>query len=149
MPIKKRCRGCGKSITNGAKRNAYCSKCEDKVFASNRKKKTEQYDHRWRKTSELFRNCYPFCVMCFIEHGVLHPAELADHIVPLSDDMVGYPYADPNCFENLAPLCRKHHAQKTIQVDRAFFKGDYEPLKAYKLKVEGAKGAFDEKAVHV
>ena len=139
MPIRKRCRECGKVLIGGVKRNALCTKCEDRIYASNRKLKAHQYNYQWRKVSLKFRAAYPLCAMCLIKDGVAHPAELADHIIPLSDDMKGYPYADPNCFEALSPLCRKHHAQKTIEVDREYFKGNYEPLKEFKVIVEKAK----------
>jgi hypothetical protein len=139
MPIRKRCNHCGEVIKGGAKRNSYCTKCDDKIFASNRKRKAEQYNHQWRKTSKAFRAQYPLCAVCLIRDGVNTPVELADHIFPLSDDMTGYPYANPNCFEALSPLCHRHHVKKTILVDREYFKGNLEPLKEFKQMVELAK----------
>lgn len=139
MPIRKRCKECGVVIRGGAKRNALCSKCEDTIYSTHRKRKAEQYNYQWRKTSLAFRDMHPLCAMCLIKDGVAAPVELTDHIVPLSDDMRAYPYADPNDFDNLAPLCGKHHAQKTVLVDREYFKGNYEPLKQYKALILQAK----------
>jgi hypothetical protein len=139
MPIRKRCNHCGEVIKGGAKRNSYCTKCDDKIFASNRKRKAEQYNYQWRKTSKAFRAQYPLCAVCLIRDGVNTPVELADHIFPLSDDMKGYPFADPNCFEALSPLCHRHHVKKTILVDREYIKGNLEPLKAYFDLVKQAK----------
>jgi indole-3-glycerol phosphate synthase len=53
--------------------------------------------------------------------------------------MKGYPFADPNCFDALSPLCHRHHVAKTILVDREYFKGNFQPLKEFKQMVELAK----------
>ena len=47
----------------------------------------------------------PLCVQCKLE-GLTVPADEVDHIIPLS---MGGTH-DPN---NLQPLCKTHHSQKT------------------------------------
>ncbi len=63
----------------------------------------------WRTIREFMLSKQPLCIKCHIE-GKIEPATEIDHIIPLR--------RKPElCLdtENLMPLCKSHHSQKTFE----------------------------------
>ncbi len=77
----------------------------------------------WRALRELLLSQKPLCVKC-LSNGVITPAEEIDHILPLRF----YPDERFNS-QNLQPLCKPCHSEKTYQETLAKRKLNlYKPL---------------------
>ncbi|MBD1388435.1 HNH endonuclease [Neiella sp. HB171785] len=81
-----------------------------------------QYGRKWKETRARFLQRYPLCCVCYQLHGVITPADMVDHIVALDDRS---DYQQLHDFDNLAPLCNKHHSHKTRDVDQGDIPADY------------------------
>ena len=62
----------------------------------------------WRAVRAAFLRAHPLCRLCEA-HGLLVPAKVVDHIIPLKD---GGPRFD---WVNLDALCVSHHNAKTAR----------------------------------
>lgn len=74
---------------------------------------------KWRKTREYVLDREPLCRIC-LENGKVKPAEIVDHITPISkkdyDDYINKGEESiVLAFENLRPLCHYHHRVVTNQ----------------------------------
>ena len=65
------------------------------------------YDSKWRTARARFLQLNPLCVKC-MEHGILSPATVVDHIVPHRGDQ--QLFWDE---KNWQPLCKDCHDHKT------------------------------------
>lgn len=65
---------------------------------------------RWTETRALLLAVEPLCRMCKAK-GLVTLAEEIDHVVPLHK----YQGDDPHAPENLQPLCKPCHQDKTVQ----------------------------------
>lgn len=65
------------------------------------------YGRRWRRLRAMILVQSPLCVMCLAENRTTAAVEV-DHITPLRD-------GGDNTIENLQPLCKSHHSQKTAR----------------------------------
>jgi 5-methylcytosine-specific restriction enzyme A len=73
---------------------------------------------RWRKLARRQLQAHPLCATC-LEHGVVVPAQIADHIVPH--------HGDPQLFwdpANLQSLCKDHHDSSKQQVEHKGYVND-------------------------
>ena len=72
---------------------------------------------RWRRRSALQLKQHPLCAMC-LEHGVVVPAQVADHVVEH--------HGDPHLFwfGDLQSLCKNHHDSSKQQIEHAGFVRD-------------------------
>lgn len=72
------------------------------------------YDARWRAARAVFLGEHPCCHVCLAE-GRAVAATVVDHVIPHK--------GDPILFwdrANWAPLCKRHHDQKTATQDGGF-----------------------------
>ncbi|MDR9443207.1 MAG: HNH endonuclease signature motif containing protein [Schleiferiaceae bacterium] len=60
----------------------------------------------WRRTSHAFLSAHPLCIVCKKE-GKTMPADVTDHITPIREGGAVWSW------ENLQPLCHRHHNQKS------------------------------------
>lgn len=65
------------------------------------------YDRKWRRIRAQFIKKHPECAICG------EPTQEVDHIIPLSN-------GGSNRWDNLQPLCKTHHSQKTVYLDGGF-----------------------------
>lgn len=70
----------------------------------------DKYGRRWDKISSQRRKKEPLCRLC-LSAGVIMPAEIVDHIVPLED-------GGSNEESNLMPLCKRCHDSVKTPADR-------------------------------
>ena len=71
------------------------------------------YDANWQKFRKMYLNANPLCQQC-AEEGRTTTASVVDHILPMRNG--GSKYDE----DNLQPLCKFHHDQKTAREDGAF-----------------------------
>ena|SRR6266850_7183578 len=69
---------------------------------------------RWRDRARRQLQAHPLCAMC-LEHGVVIPAQVADHVVPH--------HGDPQLFwfGELQSVCKDHHDSTKQQIERSGF----------------------------
>jgi 5-methylcytosine-specific restriction enzyme A len=65
---------------------------------------------RWRDRARLQLKQHPLCVMC-LEHSVVVPASVADHVVPHHGDEQLF------WFGELQSLCPSHHNSSKAQIE--------------------------------
>lgn len=70
---------------------------------------------RHRKQRKAFLKANPFCVNCD-RQGILKPAKIFDHIIPLSEDSS---YSNTWDLENKQALCSSCHNQKSGRESQA------------------------------
>lgn len=77
--------GCNALTTNGR-----CDACKPRASVDHRADARRRgtaaqrgYDAKWRRLSENYRKAHPLCEMCCAEDGLITPATLVDHIVPV------------------------------------------------------------------
>lgn len=80
-----------------------------------RKRDPFYHTARWRRTSRLFLQNNPLCILCR-ERGITEASAISDHIIP--KDVCDNPYD----IRNLQPLCKKCHAKKSAQDKKHFAK---------------------------
>lgn len=71
------------------------------------------HDYRWRKTSRLYREQFPWCARC-LRNGRHTLGTSVDHIKPLR---LG---GDPYDWNNLQTLCPKCHNKKTREEQKSY-----------------------------
>jgi 5-methylcytosine-specific restriction protein A len=100
--VLKLCANCGKPIPHGY---AYCSECKALRYRGSSAQRG--YGAEWQKLRRRFLAEHPVCRLCN------EPATDVDHIISKrkggTDD-----------WENLQPMCRRHHSIKTASEDGGF-----------------------------
>lgn len=125
-----RCALCGTRITEADK--GRCNK-HKRTYHRKRKLGSKQYGHKWQVLREKVINRYPVCLNCFA-NGVIKAAEEVDHLYALNDEST---LEEVLNVEQLAPLCRKCHVNKTRTCDN-----NPKKLARFILKIEAAKEEF-------
>lgn len=112
MPMKPKhpCRhpGCPNLVEGGAK---YCEEHKKMHPEDMRPAYRRGYDEKWKRFRRWYLTIHPFCVECY-KRGKLTEATVVDHRVPFRGDPVLQYDLD-----NLQPLCKKHHDEKTGKYD--------------------------------
>ncbi len=72
---------------------------------------------RWERRSKYQMQQHPLCAMC-LEHGVVVPAVVADHVVPHRGNQHMFWYGA------LQSLCREHHNTSKQQLETKGFTDD-------------------------
>lgn len=83
-------------------RKVPCEKCSQRIKPKWSKRK-DDYDFKWRKLSERFRDENPLCHDCY-KNGVTEPSVEVHHVVPISQDR-----SRRLDVSNLVALCRSCH----------------------------------------
>ncbi|WP_241569399.1 HNH endonuclease signature motif containing protein [Rosenbergiella collisarenosi] len=103
--------GCNKRVTSGKceEHQRVYWRAEDKRRGNRRER---GYTNAWDKYRLQYLKAHPLCVECQ-QQGLLIPAKIVDHIIPISggDDVLFWPEW------NHQPLCQTHHNQKTVKQD--------------------------------
>jgi len=104
MPVQRICTkgGCFQIQTNGTRCNAH-----QKIERSDDKFEQFYQTRGWRDLSKMFKDRNPLCIRC-TEEGKTTYAAVADHIIELRED-----WDRRLDWNNLDPLCHKHHNKKT------------------------------------
>lgn len=83
-------------------RTVPCDKCSQRIKPKWSKRK-DDYDFKWRKLSERFRDENPLCQDCY-KNGLTEPSTEVHHIVPITQDK-----SRRLDVSNLVALCRSCH----------------------------------------
>ena len=86
-------------------RKTPCDKCKQRIKPK-WSKRSDDYDYKWRKLSERFRDENPLCHDC-LEEGLTEPAIEVHHIIPIREA----PHLRLKV-SNLVALCRACHKKR-------------------------------------
>ena len=89
-----------------AKTDTRMKRLLDREYNNRRPERHQIYNtSEWRKLREYKRRLNPLCEEC-LRHGVITPAELVDHIIPIEEGGAMFELG------NLQSLCSRCHNEK-------------------------------------